>query len=199
MVGKVAGRDGKTGETLVKAALAPMFAARNLRVRSWFGQNILGNSDGRTLAEPTARASKQRSKGALLPAILGYQPDAHVGIDYVPSLGDWKVAWDHIAFDGFLGTRMSLQLSWQGADSILAAPLVIDLARLVDLALRRREAGVLPYLAAFFKDIQGNPGFGKDTPVVIRIQPDIEWDYVVSCWNAAVRAEFEQISFGTKG
>ena len=148
----LAGRDGKTGETLVKAALAPMFAARNLRVLSWFGQNILGNRDGQTLTDPEVRASKTRSKGALLPAVLGYQPDAHIGIDYVPSLGDWKIAWDHVLFEGFLGTRMSMQIVWQGADSILAAPLVIDLVRFVDLALRRGQVGALGHLAAYFKD-----------------------------------------------
>lgn len=148
----LAGRDGKTGETLVKSALAPMFAGRNLRVLSWFGQNILGNADGETLTDPDVRASKTRSKGALLPAILGYQPHADIGIDYVPSLGDWKVAWDHIQFEGFLGTRMSMQLTWHGADSVLAAPLVIDLVRLVELAMRRGESGPLGYLAVFFKD-----------------------------------------------
>jgi myo-inositol-1-phosphate synthase len=150
-----AGRDGKTGQTLVKTVLAPMFAARNLRVLSWFGQNILGNDDGRTLSDPDARRSKQRSKGETLPGMLGYRPSATVDINYVPPLGDWKVAWDHILFEGFLGTRMSLQLTWQGADSALAAPLVIDLARLVDRALRRGERGLLPYLAMFFKEPMG--------------------------------------------
>jgi myo-inositol-1-phosphate synthase len=149
------GRDGKTGQTLVKTALAPMFAARNLRVLSWFGQNILGNEDGRTLADPDARRSKERSKGETLPGMLGYRPSAHVDIRYVPPLGDWKVAWDHIMFEGFLGTRMSLQLTWQGADSLLAAPLVIDLARLCERALRRGERGLLPYLAMFFKEPMG--------------------------------------------
>jgi myo-inositol-1-phosphate synthase len=150
-----AGRDGKTGQTLIKSALAPLFAARNLRVLSWFGQNILGNEDGRTLADPDARRSKQRSKGELLPALLGYRPEAPIDIRFLPPLGDWKVAWDHILFEGFLGTRMSLQLTWQGADSALAAPLVLDLARLVDRALRRGETGLLSYLAMFFKEPMG--------------------------------------------
>lgn len=146
------GRDGKTGQTLIKSALAPLFAARNLQVRSWFAQNILGNRDGATLTDPGARSSKTRTKGAAVPAILGYQPDDHVGIDYMPSLGDWKVAWDHIVFEGFLGTRMNVQVTWQGADSVLAAPLVIDLARLVDLSMRRGESGVLGHLGLFFKE-----------------------------------------------
>jgi myo-inositol-1-phosphate synthase len=151
-----AGRDGKTGETLLKSALAPLFAIRQLRVLSWFGQNILGNEDGRSLTEPARFAAKARSKDGVVPAILGYSPDTRVGIDYVPPLGDWKVAWDHILFEGFLGTRMTLQLLWQGADSILAAPIVLDLVRLVDLALRRGEVGVLSYLALFFKDPMGS-------------------------------------------
>jgi myo-inositol-1-phosphate synthase len=149
------GRDGKTGQTLLKTALAPMLAARNLRVLSWFGQNILGNEDGRTLADPDARRSKERSKGETLPLLLGYRPEMHVDIRYMPPLGDWKVAWDHVLFEGFLGTRMTLQLTWQGADSALAAPLVIDLARLCERALRRGERGLLPYLAMFFKEPMG--------------------------------------------
>jgi len=149
------GRDGKTGQTLLKSALAPMFAARNLRVLSWFGQNILGNEDGRTLSDPDARRSKQRSKGETLPGMLGYRPSAQVDISYVPPLGDWKVAWDHVLFEGFLGTRMMMMTTWQGADSALAAPLVIDLARLCDRALRRGERGLLTYLAMFFKEPMG--------------------------------------------
>lgn len=146
------GNDGKTGETLVKTALAPMFAQRNLRVLSWLGFNLLGNSDGRVLADPAARASKLATKGGVLPAILGYSPDAQVAIEYVPSLNDWKTAWDFIHFEGFLGTRMSLQFTWQGCDSMLAAPLVLDLVRLAELALRREEAGFMPHTACFFKD-----------------------------------------------
>ena len=150
-----AGRDGKTGQTLIKTALAPLFASRNLRVLSWFGQNLLGNDDGRTLSDPDARRSKQRSKGETLPALLGYRPAAPVEIEYLPPLGDWKVAWDHILFEGFLGTRMTMMTTWQGADSALAAPLVIDLARLCDRALRRGERGLLSYLAMFFKEPMG--------------------------------------------
>ncbi len=150
-----AGRDGKTGQTLLKTVLAPMFAGRNLRVLSWFGQNILGNDDGRNLSDPEVRRSKERSKTQALPELLGYRPDARVEIAYTPPLGDWKVAWDHILFEGFLGTRMTLELSWHGADSVLAAPLVLDLARLCDRALRRGERGLLDYLAVFFKEPLG--------------------------------------------
>jgi myo-inositol-1-phosphate synthase len=161
------GRDGKTGQTLIKTVLAPMFAARNLRVLSWFGQNILGNEDGRTLADPGARRSKQRSKGETLPQLLGYRPAQEVDISYVPPLGDWKVAWDHVLFEGFLGTRMSLQLTWEGADSALAAPLVIDLARLCDRALRRGERGLLSYLAMFFKEPMGVSEQGHERQVAL--------------------------------
>jgi myo-inositol-1-phosphate synthase len=146
-----AGRDGKTGETLLKSALAPLFAMRKLRVRGWTGFNVLGNEDGRALAEPDVAASKVESKSALLPAILGYAPHSLVRIDYVPPLGDWKTAWDLIQFDGFLGTPMTLQLTWQGSDSALAAPLVLDLVRLVDHAAARGERGALGHLAFYFK------------------------------------------------
>lgn len=147
-----AGRDGKTGQTLVKTALAPLFAIRRLPVRSWVSHNVLGNQDGRALDDPARRASKQRSKAAPLAAILGYAPEAQVGIDYVPSYGDWKVAWDRIVFEGFGGAEMTLEMTWRGSDTALAAPLCIDLVRLVDLAQRRGERGALPYLAVFFKD-----------------------------------------------
>jgi len=146
-----AGCDGKTGETLLKSVLAPMFAARNLRVMSWVGHNIFGNMDGRVLDDPRNKAAKVRSKDHLLAAILGYPPQTHVSIEYIQSLGDWKTAWDHIHFQGFLGTAMTMQFTWQGCDSILAAPLVLDLVRLVERAARAGEAGGLEWLACFFK------------------------------------------------
>lgn len=151
------GRDGKTGETLVKSALAPMFATRNLRVLSWVGQNILGNRDGAVLSDPDTRSAKIRSKQRTLrgAGATPTGPDAHVSIDYVPSLADWKIAWDFIHFSGFLGTKMSLQFTWQGADSALAAPLLIDLARLTELEMRRGAAGVMKHLGFFFKDPMG--------------------------------------------
>jgi myo-inositol-1-phosphate synthase len=146
-----AGCDGKTGETLLKSVLAPMFAARNLQVMSWVGHNIFGNMDGKVLDDPRNKAAKVRSKDHLLAAILGYPPQTHVSIEYIESLGDWKTAWDHVHFKGFLGTPMTLQFTWQGCDSILAAPLVIDLVRLVDRARRDGETGALEWLACFFK------------------------------------------------
>lgn len=151
----LAGQDLKTGETLLKSALAPMFAKRNLKVLSWVGHNILGNRDGLVLSDPANKASKVRSKDRLLADMLGYRPQSHVSIEYIESLDDWKTAWDHIHFEGFLGTKMTLQFTWQGCDSILAAPLVIDLARLTLRAKRRGQSGSLGYLACFFKSPVG--------------------------------------------
>lgn len=147
----VMGSDGKTGETLVKSVLAPMFAGRNLEVLSWEGYNILGNMDGEILDHPENRESKIRTKDQLLPEILGYTPHSRVHINFVPSLNDQKTAWDFIHFRGFMGAKMSLQFVWQGYDSILAAPLVLDLVRLAEFAQRRGEAGLMPHLASFFK------------------------------------------------
>ena len=149
------GQDAKTGETLMKSVLAPMFAKRNLRVLSWVGHNILGNRDGQVLTDPQNKASKVKSKDALVAELLGYKPQTVVSIEYVESLDDWKTAWDHIHYEGFLGTKMTLQFTWQGCDSMLAAPLVIDLARLTLRAQRRGERGNLPALACFFKSPVG--------------------------------------------
>jgi myo-inositol-1-phosphate synthase len=149
------GRDAKTGETLVKSALAPMFAGRNLRVLSWEGHNILGNTDGLVLEEEENEAGKVQSKGRLLEEILGYETHNRVRIDYTPSLGDWKTAWDHIHFEGFLGTEMKMQFTWEGSDSALAAPLLLDLVRLVAYADERGEGGLQPHLASFFKSPMG--------------------------------------------
>jgi myo-inositol-1-phosphate synthase len=150
-----AGQDGKTGETLLKSVLAPMFAARNLEVLSWVGHNIFGNLDGLVLDDPANKATKVKSKDQLVKSILGYDPQTLVSIEYIRSLGDWKTAWDHIHFKGFLGTPMTLQLTWQGCDSLLAAPLVLDLVRFVELSWRKKEIGVLSHLGSFFKSPLG--------------------------------------------
>lgn len=149
------GNDGKTGETLVKSALAPMFKYRNLRVLAWQGYNILGDRDGLILSDARNRQSKIDSKDSVLASILGYKPHTHVGIDYVPSLNDLKTAWDFVHFRGFLDYKMSIQFIWQGCDAILAAPLVVDLIRFAALAKRRRESGPMRHLACFFKDPVG--------------------------------------------
>jgi myo-inositol-1-phosphate synthase len=146
-----AGCDGKTGETLLKSVLAPMFRDRHLNVMSWVGHNIFGNLDGKILDDPSNKAAKVKSKDHLLANLLPTTPQTLVSIEFIESLGDWKTAWDHIHFEGFLGTPMTMQFTWQGCDSILAAPLVIDLIRLVDRARLAGEAGSLPWLASFFK------------------------------------------------
>ena len=145
------GSDGKTGETLVKSALAPLFKYRNLKVLSWQGYNMLGDRDGEILAHDENREAKVRSKDNLLHEFLGYPVHSKVAIDYVPSLHDLKTAWDFIHFEGFLDFRMSLQFTWQGCDSILAAPLVLDLTRFITLALERDEGGPQRQLSIFFK------------------------------------------------
>ncbi|MEN6452596.1 MAG: inositol-3-phosphate synthase, partial [Thermoguttaceae bacterium] len=149
------GCDGKTGETLMKSVLAPMFARRNLQVLSWVGHNIFGNMDGRVLDDPENKRAKLASKDHLVGDILGYKPSTLVSIEYLPDLGDWKTAWDHIHFAGFLGVPMTLQFIWQGCDSLLAAPLVLDLVRFTELAHRRGHAGQTPFLASFFKSPYG--------------------------------------------
>ncbi len=149
------GQDGKTGETLVKTVLAPMFALRNLRVMSWEGINMLGNNDGKTLDDPEKRKAKLQHKSDVLPKILGYPLHSGVNINYVPSLGDWKTAWDLIHFRGFLDVPMTMQFTWQGCDSILAAPLVLDVVRLSELAAACGETGPMKHLACFFKSPLG--------------------------------------------
>ena len=98
-------------------------------MRSWAGTNLLGGGDGATLARPGARRSKIDSKAAASRPCSATRSTARCTSTTCADLGDWKTAWDHVTFDGFLGTRMTLQFTWQGCDSALAAPLVIDLAR----------------------------------------------------------------------
>ena len=150
-----AGNDGKTGETLVKSVLAPMFALRNLRVRSWSGINLLGGGDGANLADPAANAAKVASKQRVLGDALGYRPEGTSRIDYVAEIGDFKTAWDLITFEGFLGTGMRMEFTWHGCDSALAAPLVLDLARLTAAAHQAGRSGPLSELGFFFKDPLG--------------------------------------------
>ena len=152
-----AGKDGKTGETLMKTALAPMFVARAFQVMSWEGYNLFGNGDARILDHPQNNLAKTRGKDAALREILGEPAELHtrVRIDHVPSLDDWKTAWDFVHFRGFMDTRMVMQFIWQGCDSMLAAPLVIDLARLIDHAQRAGRVGDQSQLACFFKSPSG--------------------------------------------
>jgi myo-inositol-1-phosphate synthase len=178
-----AGCDGKTGETLLKSVLAPMFAARNLEVMSWVGHNIFGNMDGKVLDDPRNKAAKVKSKDHLLSQILGYPPQTHVSIEYIRSLGDWKTAWDHVHFRGFLGTPMTFQFIWQGCDSILAAPLVIDLVRLVERAHRAGDRGVLEWLACFFK-----------SPINVAEQDFAKQVVMLDEWARSSRDSFRNVS-----
>jgi myo-inositol-1-phosphate synthase len=149
------GHDGKTGETLLKSILAPMFAKRNLQVMSWVGHNIFGNMDAKVLDDPVNKQAKVTSKDRLLGQILGYQPQTLVTIERIDSMGDWKTAWDHVHFNGFLGTPMTFQFIWQGCDSLLAAPLVLDLVRFTERAWRNGDTGLLKFLSSFFKSPLG--------------------------------------------
>lgn len=151
-----AGQDGKTGETLLRTVLAPMFTERGMHVRSWAGTNLLGGGDGATLADPEAVRSKLVSKNRGLLSLVGEHVVAPLHIDNVPDLGDVKTAWDHVHVEGFLSTRITLQTTWSAYDSMLAAPLVIDLARLLSLADAAGLHGALPALGFFFKDPWGS-------------------------------------------
>lgn len=147
----IMGSDGKTGETLLKTVLAPMFRDRHFEIASWVGHNVLGNGDGAVLDSVENKSSKLSKKDGVVGSIVGYAPQTRTTIEYVQSLHDWKTAWDHVHFRGFLGVKMILQFVWQGCDSVLAAPLVIDLARLSDYHAGRGHAGVMTHLACFFK------------------------------------------------
>ncbi len=146
-----AGNDGKTGETLVKTTLAPMFAYRNLKVLGWMGYNILGDLDGKVLAHEQNKRSKIVSKDKVVGKILGYYPYTITEINYFPSLQDNKTAFDFIHFEGFLGTKMKFYFIWDAIDAIVAAPLVLDIARFLLFTKKKGLKGVVRELAFFFK------------------------------------------------
>jgi len=148
----IAGEDGKTGQTLLKTALAPAFRVRQLQVDGWFSANILGNNDGKVLDDPESNRTKVASKLSVLDEILGYEVSDHqVHINYYRPRGDAKEAWDSIDLVGFLGEQMQLKVNFLCKDSILAAPLVLDLVRLIDVAHRAGEHGIQHQLSLFFK------------------------------------------------
>ena len=148
----VAGKDGKTGQTFVKTVLAPALRDRALHVDGWCSHNILGNRDGEALRDPASLQAKLGTKAAALDAILGYHVEDHVvTIQYYRPRGDNKEAWDTIDLVGFLGQPMQLKLNFLCKDSILAAPLALELARLLDLAARHGDGGVQEQLGVFFK------------------------------------------------
>ena len=148
----VAGKDGKTGQTFMKTVLAPALRDRALHVDGWFSTNILGNNDGRVLDDPASLHSKLTTKGSVLDDILGYPVADHLcAIHYYRPRGDDKEAWDNIDVTGFLGQRMQIKVNFLCKDSILAAPLAIELARCLDLARARGAGGTQEQLGQFFK------------------------------------------------
>jgi myo-inositol-1-phosphate synthase len=156
------GRDGKTGQTYFKVVLASALKARHLKVDGWYSLNILGNADGRNLMDPDCARGKLANKTELLDEVLGYRvgeaygESAHkVHIDYYPPRGDAKEAWDVIDIQGLFGLPMSIRVNLQGRDSILAAPMALDLARWVVLLQVVGRGGAVPELGFFFKKPEG--------------------------------------------
>ena len=168
----IAGRDGKTGQTYFKVVLASALKARGLYVDGWYSLNILGNADGLNLMNPDHACGKLDNKTRLLDDILGYPvgerygQSAHkVHIDYYPPRGDAKEAWDVIDITGIFGMPMSLRLNLQGRDSILAAPMVLDLARWAAALQNAGFAGPVPDLGFYFKK-----PVGDDAPLTFEDQ-----------------------------
>lgn len=148
----VAGKDGNTGQTLMKSIIAHMLKVRNMKLVGWYSTNILGDNDGRVLSIPDFAKAKIEDKLSVLKPILGYDNFSHiVDIKYYPPRKDNKEAWDNVDFMGWLDQMMSLKIDWLGKDSILAAPLVLDLIRLMEFSLRRRYFGLQSQLAIYFK------------------------------------------------
>jgi myo-inositol-1-phosphate synthase len=148
----IAGRDGSTGQTLMKTLLAEMLQARNLKLEGWYSTNILGNNDGMVLSRPEHREVKMHDKLSVLEPILGYNTFSHaVDITYYPPRGDSKEAWDSIDFIGWFSLPMTMKIDWQGRDSILAAPLVLDLCKHLQFALAKGAIGIQSHLAIYFK------------------------------------------------
>ena len=148
----IAGKDGKTGQTFIKTVLAPALRSRALKVDGWYSTNILGNRDGLALSNEDSLASKVKTKSSVLEDILGYEVEDHiVDIRYYRPRGDNKEAWDNIDISGFLGQSMQIKVNFLCKDSILAAPLAIEIARCLDLAKQRGESGIQEQLSVFFK------------------------------------------------
>lgn len=148
----LAGRDGSTGQTLLKSVLAQTFVTRRLRVRGWYSANILGNHDGLVLQDERYCDVKKIDKTELLERILGYAPEAHlVDIRHYLPAGDEKEAWDAIDFETLLGGRGRMRINWQCSDSLLAAPPLFDLARFLSWSLETKRSGIQPWLGVFFK------------------------------------------------
>ena len=161
----IAGKDFKTGQTLMKTIIAPGLKARMLGLQGWFSTNILGNRDGEVLDDPGSFRSKEVSKASVLDAIL--QPDLYpelyrdyfhkVRIEYYPPRGDAKEGWDNIDIVGWLGQPMQIKIDFLCRDSILAAPVVLDLLLFLDLAGRAGLSGIQEWLSFYFKSPMSRP------------------------------------------
>ena len=172
----ICGKDFKTGQTMVKTALAPMFKARMLGMDGWYSTNILGNRDGEVLDDPESFKSKEHSKLGVLDTIL--QPELYPGlygdidhvvrINYYPPRGDNKEGWDNIDFVGWLGYPMQMKVNLLCRDSILAAPLALDLVLLLDLAQRAGMGGIQEWLSFYFKSPQTAPGLYPEHDLFIQ-------------------------------
>ncbi len=172
----IAGKDGKTGQTFIKTVLAPAFRARSLYVEGWFSTNILGNRDGLALDNADSLQSKLNTKGSVLDDILGYHVDDHlVNIQYYKPRGDNKEAWDNIDLVGFLGQRMQMKVNFLCRDSILAAPLVIEIARVLDLAKQRGRGGIQEQLGIFFKAPMTPAGKREEHAFGVQERNLLEW------------------------
>ncbi|HET9203197.1 MAG TPA: inositol-3-phosphate synthase [Acidimicrobiia bacterium] len=173
----ISGKDFKTGQTLMKTMVAPGLKARMLGVRGWFSTNILGNRDGEVLDDPDSFRSKEVSKLGVLEQIL--QPEVYpelygdiyhkVRINYYPPRGDDKEGWDSIDIFGWLGYPMQIKIDFLCKDSILAAPIVLDLALFMDLAARSGWAGVQEWLSFYFKSPQSAPGLYPENDLFIQL------------------------------
>ncbi|MDP9002313.1 MAG: inositol-3-phosphate synthase [Myxococcota bacterium] len=171
-----AGMDGKTGQTLVKTALAAMMRVRRLKIEGWYSTNVLGNNDGLVLDAPESNKTKVLSKSSVLDSVVGYHVDNHqVHIHYYKPRGDSKEAWDNIDVVGFGGLPMQIKVNFLCQDSALAAPLVIDLVRLLDVAKRAGESGIQRQLSLFFKSPFHRPGEAPIHDLFKQEQLLLEW------------------------
>ncbi len=172
----VSGKDFKTGQTLLKTIIAPGLKSRMLGIRGWFSTNILGNRDGEVLDDPESFKSKEVSKLGVLEQIL--QPELHkklygdlyhkVRIEYYPPRGDQKEGWDNIDLFGWLGYPMQMKIDFLCRDSILAAPIVLDLALFTDLAQRAKLHGIQEWLSFYYKSPQHAPGLYPEHDLFIQ-------------------------------
>lgn len=156
---QLSGRDGSTGQTMLKLTLAQMFKIRNLRINGWYSTNILGNHDGYILSNPSFAETKIEDKRTGLFDLLEYCDFPHkVTIDYYEPRFDSKESWDSIDFSGWMGARMSLKLNWQGSDALLAAPMVLDIIRLIHEGHLKKLSGFQKQLGVFYKHPFGMEG-----------------------------------------